>query len=732
MPTFLRYTTPTWLNAPTLPGLDAPSGLSYAYINVTSGGVGAGGSAPVSGVKSGGPNNGTFLFAFGDDVTASHLNRGLAALAANTDVLDDTLRISRALPQTLSVVLGAPGNVLNAGLGVYIYLGTPAAALNQTNLRSIMRVVDSNGDEILDAASKQRVEVTSISFAVTAPDPPWTDGTAFDFTLSHTLAAGTYGIIVGARSNMAIADRQALYTQYLSQDFHVSAALQEILSDMYGHTSKRPWTDTIPTTNIFLATRGLQGVLDNATDPLNVQSNAGWGWPTDATLDEYGAGSFWTRLRWTMAGVSTWNLTNRSWYGDGLQSVYAAYLRDHHIGAGTTYSPVGASRSFVSVGTHRGSTNAGAIASSSIAPALAHFVAYANFDDIFSDDTKAATKLALPSPVTLYNTASVQYVELDNATEWFWKTISSVKQTALVLERTLLEIEWTDPSSPGGSDTKRRTYVVTAIGATGDVVRVREVGGSVTSGGFPVSPVAGTLRRVLTPTAETLDGAQELREKLSIGSSLVVGVPRGVQWFTTLPASSTSASDAVARYGALYAGAAEDTNTSIAFQWGGYHRNLDDVDGGRYVTKGTLYGDGSASLTKVVVAEAVVGKQRSAASPHTLADTTDAPDLTVQLATTDLVNVAGPTGAACSITAMDITSALTTGDDGRTLHIIFKTGAYVAQMVDAAVWGANVLFESPADALLSGAVDTIDHFVGRVTLVGSTPYVLMSVRRYSY
>lgn len=690
--------------------------------------------------KSGGPNNGTYLFAFGDDVTARNINRGLTALAENTDVLDDLLRTARAFPRRLSSTIGSPGNVLVAGSGTYIFLGTAGMTLNQANLRDYLRVVDSNGDEIMDASSLARVEVVSIVSWPTAPDPPWSDGTNLSFTLSHTLAAGTYYIVCGARSSMAIASASELYTQYLRQDFHVSAALQAVLSAMYGHPTLRPWVDYTPTSNIFLASRGIQGVLDAATSYLNVESTADWGWPTQFALDTYGVGGLWTRLDFGMVGISNWSLTDKKWRGDGLQAIYGAYFADNGIGDGSAYNAIAGGRGFVAVGTYRSSTNNGGLSSGAIAPSAALFGAYASFNDEFSDDTKAATKLDLPTAVAVFDGGGIDCVHLTTSGNWFFKTISSVSQSAIVFERTLLEIEWTDTSAPGGAAAHRETFV--AVSRYDDnILVVRRLGGDGSTQSFGTS-TAGTLTRVMTPLMEVLDGAQELREVYGFDSPIAQGRARGAVNILNTPDSSTSSSDKVAKYAALYLGAHEDTSVSIALAWGGYHRNVaTPAYGGKYRELATLTGDGGISATWITITglsqllgAVTIGRpQVGVYSGTTIADTTDSVDLNVQLSQAGAVHVSGPTGAHSTITAVDITTDLTTADVGRYFDIIFKMGSsYFAQMQDASVWGSQVLFENPADAMLSGDTETIDAYHGKVILIGSTPYVLMSVRRYTY
>lgn len=90
---FHRYKDPAYnLLGGSFPG--TVGALAYDRVNVVSEGVGGGdGSANADDAKSApSPNVGTYFVAFGEDATSSFANRGLRALAQNTDFLDDMVR----------------------------------------------------------------------------------------------------------------------------------------------------------------------------------------------------------------------------------------------------------------------------------------------------------------------------------------------------------------------------------------------------------------------------------------------------------------------------------------------------------------------------------------------------------------------------------------------------------------------------------------------------------------
>lgn len=86
---FHRLTAPAYFFSG---GGTVPTG--YDYLNTPSdpsvGGSGV--PTPVDGIKSGGPHDGVWFVAFGEDGTASNTNRANYALAENTDALDDVVQ----------------------------------------------------------------------------------------------------------------------------------------------------------------------------------------------------------------------------------------------------------------------------------------------------------------------------------------------------------------------------------------------------------------------------------------------------------------------------------------------------------------------------------------------------------------------------------------------------------------------------------------------------------------
>lgn len=158
---FHRYTQPSYPGNPTLaapPGAVSFNGTTYDFLNVVSGGVGAGGSAMVDGYKTSGPNTGTYLHAFAEDATSLNFNRGLVALAENCDFIDDILNDALAMPTktNLDTAVGAVSTItLPAATFVGDAISYPLAQL--------FVVVDDDDRAILNGGV--RVEVASITGA---------------------------------------------------------------------------------------------------------------------------------------------------------------------------------------------------------------------------------------------------------------------------------------------------------------------------------------------------------------------------------------------------------------------------------------------------------------------------------------------------------------------------------------------------------------------------------------
>ena len=151
---FHRRSTPTYFG-----GLPA----GYDYINNPALNGDPGAPAPADGKKAAGVNQGTYFVAFGEDATSSNTNRGLEALADNTDLFDNLFRTSQVYVSKVdATAAGATSSVVLTG-DVYVggSLETPAIVNDQETRNRLIKVVYAANDNEIEV-SGVRVVATLI------------------------------------------------------------------------------------------------------------------------------------------------------------------------------------------------------------------------------------------------------------------------------------------------------------------------------------------------------------------------------------------------------------------------------------------------------------------------------------------------------------------------------------------------------------------------------------------
>jgi hypothetical protein len=142
-----RFADPTYdFGGGSFPG--SLFGQAYDRINVVSGGIGAGGSAPAEPKK---PvphvNAGTYFVAFGEDGTSANTNRGFKALAENTDFLDDVVHRDLAAPGFQLYPSGMIRTSVVVPGSVYVLpppVAIPQMTITQTTRDILASVFDAN------------------------------------------------------------------------------------------------------------------------------------------------------------------------------------------------------------------------------------------------------------------------------------------------------------------------------------------------------------------------------------------------------------------------------------------------------------------------------------------------------------------------------------------------------------------------------------------------------------
>lgn len=303
---FHRLTVPTYFGG-LVTGAD--------YLNTPSDPTvgGSGTPASVDGVKVGGPNDGTYFNAFGDDATSAYMNRGLFALGQNTDALDDYLHRDIAVPvRTASVTAGSA--ITTIAITGQIFIGASGTVNNQVNRDALFSVLDSNGNEIISVPGGSSVQVGLVhdgsnNNVVGTTASGFRSGVTL--TLTAAIPSGTsYYVVYGERGNLAALPVDALTSVKVRSAQEVSAEVERLLLTLHGTTAYQfTWNDAWPVT--------LNGLLRGGLNARYRNSSVDPGWTVDA--DTPGAGSTITRDGAAINMVCP----NTSWADMGVGRAYA-------------------------------------------------------------------------------------------------------------------------------------------------------------------------------------------------------------------------------------------------------------------------------------------------------------------------------------------------------------------------------------------------------------------------
>lgn len=259
------------LTAPTYPG-GLPGG--YDYINNA---AGPGAPAPADTALGGGLEIGSYFFGSAEQITTAALNRGLQAVAQNTDYLDDLFHREIAVPTRLeATAAGAVSSVILTGPG--ILLGDGGHPNTVAGLKELFLLTDTSGNTILNAG---------VPCVVTAIDD--TVGTGFsagNVTLTVTPAipdTTVYQVHYGLSSNYADFPIDALTRDRVAPDVTVSSSLI-----LYG--GGPAWADatTNPATSVEAQLDKIVGDLAAVTGSQKIGGDAIAGSPYAVIADTVG------------------------------------------------------------------------------------------------------------------------------------------------------------------------------------------------------------------------------------------------------------------------------------------------------------------------------------------------------------------------------------------------------------------------------------------------------------
>lgn len=251
---FHRLTTPSYFG-----GLPA----GYDRINTPSDPSvgGAGVPALTSAKKSGGPNDGTYFVAFGEDGRSAFANRPALALSENTDLLDDVQRTS--IPSITSVDATAVGAVSSIAIVAEVFVGKIGTTNNQTNRDKIVRITDQNNNDLEVSGSKIVVTLMHDGASVNVVG---TLASGFRTNATITVAppiptTTTYRVWFGTRNsyaNVSLVDKGAFFGESMRTVNNVSAEVRSLLRQVHSEVAvNQAWDAAFDSTIRSLAAAGL-------------------------------------------------------------------------------------------------------------------------------------------------------------------------------------------------------------------------------------------------------------------------------------------------------------------------------------------------------------------------------------------------------------------------------------------------------------------------------------------
>lgn len=260
---FHRFVDPSYTAAPAVSTPDAPvtfDGIPYDRLNVTATGTGPG-AAAAAGYKTGSAvNTGTYFVAFGEDATTAQANRGLKALAENTDHLDDLLHRDVAVVVRKGLVGSGHGGVATESVGTGTFVGTDVAY----PIDKLFQVLDQNDREVFNATTGAKIYVSSITGA-TIGDGFSTGSVTLVFSESIP-DTQSYRIYYATRGTPATFPKDVMSFVDVRAAAQVSAEVENLFRIIHAPTAVGHVWNTTPYTTLYDAARsGLDARYRRAT-----------------------------------------------------------------------------------------------------------------------------------------------------------------------------------------------------------------------------------------------------------------------------------------------------------------------------------------------------------------------------------------------------------------------------------------------------------------------------------
>lgn len=260
--TFHRLTVPSYFG-----GLPAGYDLINDPTHVSVGGAGV--AAIADGPKNGGPNDGTYFCAFGEDGLSEHVNRPALALSENTDILDDVLRTS--IPTVTFSDATAVGAVSTIALTGEIYVGKNGATNNQAQRNRLVRITDQNDNDLEVSGTKI---IVTLMHDGASTNVVGTQATGFRTNASVNVSppiptTTTYRVWYGVRNNftnISQVDKGPLFEEQMRVIQNVSGEVRSLLRQIHSETSiNQAWDAAFDSTIRSLASAGLNERYRRAT-----------------------------------------------------------------------------------------------------------------------------------------------------------------------------------------------------------------------------------------------------------------------------------------------------------------------------------------------------------------------------------------------------------------------------------------------------------------------------------
>lgn len=316
---FHRLTVPSYFGG--LPG-------GYDYANNALVGT----PAAADGAKAGGTNAGTYFVAFGEDATSLNANRGMKALAENTDFIDNLLRRDLAMSIRTSAAAGGPG-VNNVVLGANTFLGTGGTTNDTTGLTPFFKITDDQDNDVLDGSG---LVIVPLSLTLTLPDAIGVGFSQNTVTLNFSAqvpAGRNFRVYYATRTNLATMPQDVFTNIRIRSAQEVPFETEQLLQSLHGSTLAwdAPWTSTIwELSRSGLDDRYRRSTVAGGTAPP--------GFPTALALNTAGSGSWFHRDGAGVTGYSNANLNGVTGYNvassDWLEgAIFGAMSRDYGVSA---------------------------------------------------------------------------------------------------------------------------------------------------------------------------------------------------------------------------------------------------------------------------------------------------------------------------------------------------------------------------------------------------------------